>query len=215
VAARSCTALTRRNDYGAAPRDARALQVGAASREGELVFAAGPEIFRFAADGELIDRFVAPAYTEEFPNDRDLEEFRNAVFLGSRPTEAAVRAFHQEPKRYAVRASGSLTFDDRGRLRVMTQRERDEYSWLDVYRGNTLLGRVRVRDRIYGFDLFGDLRRSRRAPRPDARRPAAAGHRLVSASVSGRPTASTATRRGGAKRATDQPCTGFAGGRSS
>lgn len=145
------------SEAGAETGAPRGLGPGAVSRSGEITFiTGGTEIVRYAATGELIDVFVAPTFTEELPNARDLDEFRHGAFLGARPTDAAVLAYARTPKNYVGRGPGSLRFDDHGRLWVMTQRDRDQSSWLDVYRGSTLLGSVQVRDRVYGFDLLGD-----------------------------------------------------------
>jgi hypothetical protein len=135
----------------------RALWAGARSDLGELAFLSSREIVRFTAEGEVIEAFLPPLHVDELPNERDIEEFMGAAFLGARPSDAAVQEFRSEPKRYAVRGGRSVTFDDRGRLWVMTQRDRDQSSWLDVYRAGELLGSVRVRDRILGFDVHDDL----------------------------------------------------------
>ena len=49
----------------------------------------------------------------------------------------------------------SLTYDDRGRLWVATERDRAHFSYFDIYVGIEYVGSVRVRDRLLGYDLYG------------------------------------------------------------
>ena len=61
--------------------------------------------------------------------------------------------------------------DERGRFWIATGRDRDEFSYLDVYlsREGTYFGSVRVEDRILGFDVAGSTLAVmvERAPTPE------------------------------------------------
>ena len=48
-----------------------------------------------------------------------------------------------------------INFDERDRLWVLTNRNRLDFSYLDVYSDTMLLASVRVRDRAEGFDVLG------------------------------------------------------------
>ena len=66
------------------------------------------------------------------------------------------RRFAETPKKYLI-LGRSLVYDARGWLWAATQRDRDRLSHLDVYEGTELLGTVRVRDRVIGFDVMGSV----------------------------------------------------------
>ena len=59
--------------------------------------------------------------------------------------------FRSTPKRYGVH----YRVDDQDRLWVLTERDREEFSYLDIYVGPELAGSVRVRQRAVSFDVFG------------------------------------------------------------
>ena len=110
-------------------------------------------------------RFLqAPAYSEELPSERDVSDrleiirrFRES--LGSakeRPSVSDIpllEAYRQRFKLYYL-LRGQETFDERGRLWIATRRDRDEFSYLDVYANAGFVGSVRVRDRIIDFDVM-------------------------------------------------------------
>ncbi|MYA64182.1 MAG: hypothetical protein F4139_08265 [Gemmatimonadetes bacterium] len=102
----------------------------------------------------------APAYTGELPNDRDVaERIEGMSFLASAGIpfdQERLDRYRNTPKNYHL-LLGEQIFDEQGRLWIATQRDRDEYSYLDVYVPGdaAFLGTVRVDDRIMGFDLLG------------------------------------------------------------
>jgi hypothetical protein len=150
---RSETYLPHPSEVGAATGTLRGLSRGARSPTGELAFiTGGREVVRYSARGELIDVFPAPAYEEELPNARDIAEFSSHELFGRLPSSQEVQTFAEEPKRYAIR-DRSAAYDGAGRLWILTQRDRADVSWFDVYEGSTFLGSVKVRDRVYGFDI--------------------------------------------------------------
>ncbi|MYI46383.1 MAG: hypothetical protein F4123_08445 [Gemmatimonadetes bacterium] len=102
----------------------------------------------------------APTYTGEMPTDRDVERLREATrsmgrFGGGMGREA-LEEYQNSPRNYHL-LFGEQKFDDRGRLWIATQRDRDEFSYVDVYdtENAAFVGSVRVNDRIEGFDLLG------------------------------------------------------------
>lgn len=119
--------------------------------EGHMVFV--------AEDGDVAV-LQAPTYTGELPTDRDVERLREAT----RPTgrfdrgmsREALEQYQNSPKNYHL-LFGEEKFDERGRLWIATQRDRDEFSYLDVYdpAEAAFVGSIRVHDRIMGFDLLG------------------------------------------------------------
>ena len=118
--------------------------------EGHLVFV--------AEDGDVAV-LQAPTYTGELPNERDLEYWEEVGRSARRMIEDWDRQMEEirnTPKNYHL-VFGQQKFDDRGRLWIATQRDRDEFSYLDVYDTGqaAFVGSVRVSDRIEGFDLLG------------------------------------------------------------
>ena len=117
----------------------------------------------FVAEGGDVAVLQAPTYTGELPNERDLEYWEDVA----RSTEqkdlpfevdwdARIEEIRSTPKNYHL-VFGEQKFDDRGRLWIATQRDRDEFSYLDVYDTGeaAFVGSFRVNDRVMGFDLLG------------------------------------------------------------
>jgi hypothetical protein len=124
---------------------------------GGIVFFAlcrGQLLFLAHRDDEFGIVLQPPLYTIEYPTRRDVERYLEACelpasrFLGL-PCE--VERFRRTPKHYGIH----YWVDDRDRLWVLTDRDREEYSYLDVYTGPEFSGSVRVRHRAVGFDVFG------------------------------------------------------------
>lgn len=98
----------------------------------------------------------SPTYVPELPNDRDVQSYRDFLrsIGGENMPEGVLRQFRETPKEYLI-AGRSLVYDGLNRLWVATQRDRDRFSYLDVYDGQHLAGTVRIRHRILGFDILG------------------------------------------------------------
>jgi len=105
----------------------------------------------------------APTYVEELPNERDVEWYREAMAgmsggagnsLPSSAWEPYLAEFRATPKRWFLR-SRPMAYDSQDRLWVGTTRDRDAFSYLDVYLGTDYLGTVRIRDRLMGYDILG------------------------------------------------------------
>lgn len=123
---------------------------------------------------------ASPTYFEELPSERDVDAYRGSfASLGrtmSIPTttvESYVARFRERPKRWLLvggASSGSpFGFDNQGRLWVATTRDRNAFSYFDIWIGAEYAGTVRILDRLMGFDLMGSILAAlvERAPGPD------------------------------------------------
>lgn len=99
----------------------------------------------------------SPTYTGELPNRRDIEEYRTGMGLlyGGTVPETVVQQYAETPKIDRI-PGRSLRYDSRARLWVGASRDRDRYSYFDIYVGADFKGSVRIRDRLIGFDLHGE-----------------------------------------------------------
>lgn len=93
-------------------------------------------------------------YAEEMPGERDVDQYVAGLrmLFGSEPPSSQVAEYRGRPKRW-YRSNAAV--DGEGRLWIATNRDRDEYSYLDVYADREYVGTVRVRDRLMGFDVRG------------------------------------------------------------
>ena len=108
---------------------------------------------------------TAPTYVEELPNERDVDAYREGISsigrgsgmsLPKSASEPYVAGFRETPKTWLL-AGDPLVYDDRERLWAATTRDRDRFSYLDVYEGTEYMGTVRVRDRLVGCRLSNGL----------------------------------------------------------
>jgi len=136
--------------------------------QSELVFLPGRD-----ADEATVIR--APTYVPELPNERDVDEYRESLaFMSggmSMPASAMepyLDDFREVPKMWFLVPS-SLVYDGMGRLWVATTRDRDAFSYLDIYIGMDYDLTVRIRDRLVGYDLMGStlVALVERSPGPD------------------------------------------------
>lgn len=101
----------------------------------------------------------SPTFADELPNHRDIEEFREGarfLFDGDTVPAAAVREFAETPKRDRI-VGRSMVYDSSERLWVATQRDRDRFSYFDLYVDTAFVGSVQVRDRLLGFDILDSI----------------------------------------------------------
>ena len=125
-----------------------------------LIACRGHLIF-VSADGESTV-VQSPAYFDELPSEREVA--RRAEHLGAlarRPRGPRVRpewleSYRNAPKAYHM-AGDMGRFDATDRLWIATQRDHNEFSYLDVFsaRDAAFVGSVKVRDHMKGFDLVG------------------------------------------------------------
>ena len=129
--------------------------------EGYVFWACRRElVFLDANDADAATVVTSPAYRDELPSERDVEDFSEGLMrLGGRmamPRSAAapyVETFREEPKRW-FNVPRALVFDSRDRLWVATTPNRDTFSYFEIWIGTKYAGSIRVRDRAMGFDLF-------------------------------------------------------------
>ena len=105
---------------------------------------------------------VSPTYVEELPNERDARAYMSSVrqlsggvSLPKSTTDAYLRDFRSKPKNWHLASGTALGFDSQGRLWVGTTRDRDTFSYLDIWVGPEYVETVRIRDRLIGYDLLG------------------------------------------------------------
>ena len=110
---------------------------------------------RDAKNGRLVE---SPTYVPEFPNDRDVAEYLEEMrFAGPLPPEllkSYEEEYRAEPK-IAFLGTRTLVFEGNDRLWYATTRDRDDFSYLDVWVGTTYVGTVRIRDRLMAYDILG------------------------------------------------------------
>ncbi len=151
----SGTVLWDREDIDAiAETECGSVALGVASPGGGWTFPACQRELVFLEDrdaptGTLIQ---SPTYAEELPNERDIGEIE--AFNQRLAFQRNVDVFRETPKRNHLRVA-SLAYDDRGRLWVATERDRDQFSYFDLYVDTNYVGSVRIRDRLQGYDLHG------------------------------------------------------------
>ena len=135
------------------------------SSEGGWVFRACQReiVFLTDRDADAVTTVEAPTYVEELPNERDVEWYRDAMAgisggagtsLPASAWEPYLTEFRETPKRWFLR-SRPMAYDGQDRLWVATARDRDTFSYLDIYVGTGYVGTVRIRDRLMGYDLLG------------------------------------------------------------
>ena len=130
------------------------VSLGVASPGGGWTFPACQRelVFFEGRDDPTPTIIQSPTYVEEFPNERDVAEIE---FRNSRSAfRIDVNTYKETPKRNHLTVA-SLTYDDRGRLWVATERDRAHFSYFDIYVGIEYVGSVRVRDRLRAYDLYG------------------------------------------------------------
>lgn len=156
---------------GAASDDleVRGSTSGTATPAGGVVFAAcdGQLVLFPDRDGDSTVVVRRPAYAGELPNQRDVDGFvdaRRGSFIGD-ATDDDVEAYRQEPKEWSLL---SPKVDDSGRLWVLTSRDRDEFSYFELYVGAEYAGTVRVQGRVANFDVLGDALAVATTRRPTA-----------------------------------------------
>ena len=146
-----------RVDAGCEPTPIDGLMEGVASQDRSFAFAAcnGHLILFRDRDDPQGTLFQAVTYAPELPNAWEVEDYRaaqrSAARAGGFVPPRSADDYARTPKSY----SRIISFAERDRLWVLTNRNRFDFSYLDVYSDTTLLGSVRVRDRAEGFDVLG------------------------------------------------------------
>lgn len=143
-------------DDPSADLEARGSAFGTATPSGGMVFAAcdGRLVLFPDRDDDSTAPIPRPAYAGELPNQRDVDEFVDARrgSVRGEASSADVEAFRRQPKEWFYTIPD---FDDAGRMWLLTSRDRDEFSYLELFVGDEYAGTVRVADRVVGFDVLG------------------------------------------------------------
>ena len=138
--------------------------VGASTPDGGLVFQVCEYELAFFShkDAPTVTVVESPSYVEALPNDRDLAAHMDdmveiqSIFERSftESEEDALEAeFLEKPKEWLFKP-GTFGFDNQNRLWAATTRDRDAFSYFDIWTDTTYVGAVRVKDRLMGFDIF-------------------------------------------------------------
>ena len=140
--------------------ECREIIYGVPNPDGGWVYVACDGHMVFAGEDGEVAVLQAPTYTGGLPNERDVDSRREASRttgrFGGGIGRAGLEQYQNTPKNYHL-VLREYKFDEQGRFWIATQRDRDEFSYLDVYLPGeaAFVGSVRVNDRIMGFDLLG------------------------------------------------------------
>lgn len=138
--------------------------VGASTPDGGLVFQVCEYELAFFSrkDDPTASVVASPSYVEALPNERDLAAHMDdmveiqSIFERSftESEEDALEAeFLEKPKEWLFKP-GTFGFDNQNRLWAATTRDRDAFSYFDIWTDTTYVGAVRVEDRLMGFDIL-------------------------------------------------------------
>ena len=102
----------------------------------------------------------SPAYIEEFPNERDVDAYVSGLARlggGSGSVPASLReawsaGYRDKPKGWY---RGPFKFDGQGNAWIAITRDRDAWSYIEVWAGPNYLRTIVVRDRLISYDLLG------------------------------------------------------------
>lgn len=141
--------------------EARGSALGSPAPGGGMVFPTcdGQLILFPDRDGDATVTIARPGFAAELPNEREVAKFAESRRRTRRwrsnadaDVEADIAAFRQEPKPW-LHLGPKL--DDAGRLWVLTSRDRDQFSYMELFVGAEYAGAVRVADRVVGLDVLG------------------------------------------------------------
>ena len=96
----------------------------------------------------------APLYVADYPTQADVERYLercSSPAFRSLGLPCEPEKYRETPENYSVH----IWIDDRDRLWALTNRDREAFSYLDVFIGPEFAGSVRVRHRAVGFDVLG------------------------------------------------------------
>ena len=154
--------LWERKDLGdAVGRECFNGAVGASMPSGGLVFLVCEHELAFFAlrDASTATVVASPSYVEALPNERDVSDHVGLISgvglpMSDSEIEAAAAEFREKPKEWILKPN-PFDFDGQNRLWVATTRDRDAFSYFDIWTGTEYAGVVRVQARLLGYDIFG------------------------------------------------------------
>ena len=135
---------------------------GIPNRAGGWVLVACEGHLIFVGDTGDATVLRAPMYVPELPDEQEVAAHEEELRAFNRdlgvPEDmnlaGAMERFRTTPKNYHLSTNQQL-IDAANRYWIATQRDMAEWSYLDVYENAEYVGSVRVRDRIWGFDVLG------------------------------------------------------------
>ena len=106
----------------------------------------------------------SPTYVPTLPSERDVDAYVHRVagiggglvHLSEARKEAYAVGYRDKILKWHLGGGvAGLNFDGQGRLWAATVRDRDAFSYFDVWADAAYVGTVRIRDRLLGFDILG------------------------------------------------------------
>ena len=152
-----------RSIYGIAPTECGSVGTGMPRPNGGYVFWACDSDLVFLDDrnAETAKVVAMPTYSAELPNERDVEAYLydmarlgGVMSLPQSAMEPYAVGFRERPKKW-FHGSRTFNYDGHGRLWVATTRDRDTFSYFEVWVGTEYAGAVQIRDRLVGYDILG------------------------------------------------------------
>ena len=98
-----------------------------------------------------------PTYVEVLPTQEEVSRFiagLTAIGGGVPIPESRVDRYRTTPKPWLLHYPFPI-IDDSHRVWILTARDRNDFSYLDIFSATEYAGTVRVRDRAIGFDVLG------------------------------------------------------------
>jgi len=151
-----------RSIYETADTECGSAGSGMAHPGGGLVFWAcqGELVFLGDLDAEAAEVVMSPTYAAELPNQRDIDTYLDdmakmagTMFMPRSAMEPYAAAFRETPKKL-FHVPRTFNADGQGRLWVATTRDRDAFSYFDIWSGTEYVGTARIRDRLMGYDIL-------------------------------------------------------------
>ncbi len=129
-------------------------------------------VFLESKDAPSATVVASPTYFEELPSERDVDAYRSDLMSlagNMSAMEPYLTRFRERPKKWFLTSDSPFGFDSLDRLWVAITRDRETFSYFDIWIGTEYVGTVRIRDRLIGFDLLGStlVVLVERAPGPD------------------------------------------------
>lgn len=140
--------------------DCGRIMYGRPNPRGGWVFLACEGHVVFVAEDGTTTLTQAPTYSRELPTKLDVAEYRaeseNLAARGLPVSEERLEEYENTPKRYQL-APNKHGFDAEGRWWIATLRDHREFSYLDIFADGRYVATVRVRDRLWGFDILESM----------------------------------------------------------
>lgn len=152
----------RRSIYETADTECGSVGPGMPYLDGGFVFWAcqGALVFLADRDTEAARVVMSPTYAAELPNQRDIDAYlgdmakmAGTMSMPRSAMEPYAAAFRETPKKL-FHVPRTFNTDGQGRLWVATTRDRDAFSYFDIWSGTEHVGTARIRDRLMGYDIL-------------------------------------------------------------